>query len=89
MKDGKKGAHVVNVCAFDCSVYNIVNPNSTLCQAHDKVYIGVTMVWEQCVCPMLEVQKWHKLECLWEIMGSVEHTFCMSVLTNHCLLLIG
>ncbi len=64
IKDGKKGAHVANVCAFDCFVCNIVNPNSTLCQAHDKVYIGVTMLWEECVCPKSELQEWHKLECL-------------------------
>ncbi len=49
IKDGKKGTHVANVC-------NVVDPNSTLCQAHDKVYIGVTMLWEKCVCPNLELQ---------------------------------
>lgn len=47
IKDGKKGAHVANVCACHCFVCNVVDPNSTLCQAHDKVYIGVIMLWEK------------------------------------------
>lgn len=56
IKDGKKGAHVANVCACHCFVCNVVDPNSTLCQAHDKVYIGVIMLWEKWVCPNLELQ---------------------------------
>ncbi len=56
IRDGKKGVHVANVFACHCYVCNVVDPNSTLCQAHDKVYIGVTMLWEECVCPNLELQ---------------------------------
>ncbi len=69
MRDSKKRAHAVTVCAFDCSICNIVNPNSTLCRAHDNVYIGVTMLWEECVCPKPKLQEWHKLKCLMGVCG--------------------
>jgi hypothetical protein len=69
MRDNKKRAHVVNVCAFDCSICNVVNPNSTLCRTHDNVYIGVTMLCEECVCPKPKLQEWHKLECLMGVCG--------------------
>jgi hypothetical protein len=34
------------------------------CQACMEVYKVVTPLWEECLCPKLEFQEWHKLECL-------------------------
>ncbi len=28
------------------------------------MYKGVTKLWEECVCPNWELEKWHKLGCL-------------------------
>jgi hypothetical protein len=64
IKHARKGTHVKNACGCECFVCKLSNPNSHLCQAHDKVYFGVTMLWEERVCPKLKLQKWHKLECL-------------------------
>jgi hypothetical protein len=35
-----------------------------ICQAHNKVYKGVTGLWEECVCPKREFEEWHRLDCL-------------------------
>jgi hypothetical protein len=64
IRDVRIGAHVKNACACEYSVCKVSNPNSHLCQAHDKVYFEVTMLWEECVCPKPKLQEWHKLECL-------------------------
>jgi hypothetical protein len=64
IRDVRKGAHVKNACGCEYSVCKVFDPKSHLCQAHDKVYFELTMLWEKCVCPKPKLQEWHKLECL-------------------------
>ncbi len=54
---------LINVCGCECSIYKVINSNLH-CQAHDKMYFGATMLWEDYLCPKPEFQKWHKLKCL-------------------------
>lgn len=67
-RDVKKGAHTTNKCGCGCSVCNkVFDQDSMTCQAHVEAYKGVTMLWEECLCPKLAFEEWHKLDCL---MGS-------------------
>ncbi len=65
MRDAIKGAHVQNACACQCVVClqdKAIEQN--ICQAHNKVYNGVTRLWEECVCPKGEFKEWHRLNFL-------------------------
>ncbi len=61
-KDAKKGYHAINVCGCECFVCKVIDSNLR-CQTHDKMHFGVTMLRENCLCPKLKFQEWHKLEC--------------------------
>lgn len=65
MRNAKKGVHAFLSCTCNCPV--CVSPSeSTSCTA-DSTYKGVTMLWEQVVCPKEDSAEFHKLQCL---MGS-------------------
>ena len=32
--------------------------------AHDRIYKHITSMWEACLCPKGEYDRWHRLECL-------------------------
>ncbi len=40
-------------CTFTCQ-----------CGAIDKVYVGLTKLWELVVCAKSEIEKWHVKKCL-------------------------
>lgn len=63
LRDRVRGFH----CATDCTCECLVCAGDSQgggCQVHDRVFKHMTLMWESCVCPKGEFEKYHRLECL-------------------------
>ena len=67
MRNANKGLHASISYACDCPL--CINASASACCASENSLKGVTMLWEQIVCPKVETAEFHKLECLMGLCG--------------------
>lgn len=63
LRDKLRGFHTSTNCACNCVVC-VDEEGGVGCHAHDRIYKHITSMWEACLCPKGEYDRWHRLECL-------------------------
>jgi hypothetical protein len=63
LRDLMYGLHAFLKCNCACNVcINKSMVESTSCNAHNRVYKHISLLWEECVCSKGEFDQWYKLE---------------------------
>lgn len=66
LRDPKKGMHEKLGCHCHYIVSCPIDESQVviMCSAKSKVYKSITQLWQDSVCRMGELKKWHKCACL-------------------------
>ena len=60
LRDKLRGFHTTINCICQCVVC-IGEEQGTSFHAHDQIFKYITLMWESCLCPKGEYERWHRL----------------------------